>query len=142
MSAGTGIWHSEMNPSTNVPVHFVQMWVMPDTERISPGYQQLDINSHLDRGGLVPIASGRGHDATVSIRQHGAVLWAGRLKPSETVKIPDAKFVHLYMAKGASELEGAGTLSAGDAVRLTAAGSRQLTADTQKGAEILIWEMN
>src|SRR6184192_430199 len=37
MSAGTGIWHSEMNPSGNAPVHFVQMWVLPDTERIDPG---------------------------------------------------------------------------------------------------------
>src|SRR5215813_7784711 len=40
MSAGTGIWHSEMNPST-AEVHFVQMWVLPDTESIEPGYQQL-----------------------------------------------------------------------------------------------------
>ena len=51
MSAGTGIWHSEMNPSADKDVHFVQMWVVPDTERRTPGYEQLDINGHLAKGG-------------------------------------------------------------------------------------------
>ena len=59
MSAGRGIWHSEKNNTVDAPVHFIQMWVLPDTEGIDPGYQQLDINPELDKGGLVPIASGR-----------------------------------------------------------------------------------
>lgn len=142
MSAGTGIWHSEMNPGKERDVHLVQMWVVPDTERIDPGYEQLDINSQLGKGGLVPLASGRGHGAAISIRQKGAVLWVGRLKPGETVKVPDARYAHLFVAKGSAELEGAGRLDAGDAVRLTAAGSPGLTADAETGAEILIWDMN
>lgn len=142
MSAGTGIWHSEMNPRNDQDLHLVQMWVLPDTERINPGYEQLDINAQLDRGGLVPIASGRGHNAAISIRQKGAVLWGGRLRLGETVNVPDAKFTHLYVAKGGAELEGAGSLSTGDAVRLTEAGSPRLTADATKGAEVLIWEMS
>jgi len=141
MSAGTGIWHSEMNPRADQDLHLIQMWVVPDTERINPGYEQLDINAQLDRGGLVPIASGRGHNAAISIRQDGAVLWGGRLKPGETVNVPDEKFAHLYVANGSAELEGAGSLATGDAVRLTAAGSPRLTADATKGAEVLIWEM-
>jgi len=141
MSAGTGIWHSEMNPRADQDLHLIQMWVVPDTERINPGYEQLDINAQLDRGGLVPIASGRGHNAAISIRQDGAVLWGGRLKPGETVNVPDVKFAHLYVANGSAELEGAGSLATGDAVRLTAAGSPRLTADATKGAEVLIWEM-
>jgi len=140
MSAGTGIWHSEMNPRRDGDVHFVQMWVLPDTERIQPGYEQLDINAPLDRGGLVPIASGRGHSAAISIRQRGAVLWGGRLKPGETVRVPDAPFVHVFVARGGVNLEGAGPLGAGDAVRLTKAGGRQLTADVGTGGEVLIWE--
>ena len=72
-------------PSPRPDVHFVQMWVPPDTERIDPGYEQLDINAELDKGGLVPIASGQGHDAAISIRQRGAVLWGGRLKAGEAV---------------------------------------------------------
>jgi redox-sensitive bicupin YhaK (pirin superfamily) len=142
MSAGQGIWHSEMNPRGDKDVHLVQMWVLPDTERIAPSYEQLDINAQLDRGGLVPIASGRGHDAAIKIRQRGAVLWGGRLKPGESVQIPDAPLTHLYVAKGAAELEEAGRLAAGDAVRLTAVGSPRLTADAATGAEVLIWEMN
>jgi redox-sensitive bicupin YhaK (pirin superfamily) len=142
MSAGTGIWHSEMNPSGDQPVHFVQMWVVPDTERINPAYQQLDINAQIAKGGLVPLASGRGHDAAISIRQKDAVLSVGRLTPGETVTVPDARFVHVFVPKGAVELEGVGRIEAGDSVRLTAAGSRTLTADAAMGAEVLVWEMN
>lgn len=140
MSAGTGIWHSEMNPSKDKDVHFVQMWVVPETERLSPGYEQLDINAQLKRGGLVPIASGRGHDAAITIRQRGAVLWGGWLKPAERVPLPVAPFVHVYVAKGTVALEGAGRLSAGDSARLTGAGGPYITADEKTGAEVLIWE--
>ncbi|MEZ5217818.1 MAG: pirin family protein [Ilumatobacteraceae bacterium] len=59
MSAGRGIFHSEKNWSATDDVHFIQMWVIPDTEAIDPGYQQLDINDQLAKGGLVPVASGR-----------------------------------------------------------------------------------
>jgi redox-sensitive bicupin YhaK (pirin superfamily) len=140
MSAGTGIWHSEMNPNSHEDVHFVQMWVLPDTERIDPGYEQLDINGELSKGGLVPIASGRDHDGAISIRQREAVLWGGRLQPGEVVRLPDARHVHLFVARGAVDLEGAGPLAEGDAARLTAAGTPVLTADDAVGAEVLLWE--
>jgi quercetin 2,3-dioxygenase len=142
MSAGTGIWHSEMNPTGNRDVHFVQMWVQPDTERLDPGYEQLDITPQLDRGGLVPIASGRGDAAAISIRQRGAVLYGGRLRPGETVPVPDVHYAHVYVARGAATLEDAGALATGDAVRLTAAGAPRLTADAETGAEVLIWAMD
>lgn len=138
MSAGTGIWHSEMNNSGTADVHFVQMWVPPDTESIDPGYEQLDINAELDRGGLVPIASGKGHDASISIRQRGAVLWGGRLGAGEAVAVPDDRHVHVFVARGSATLEGPGALSTGDAVRLTGAGSPTLTAG-HDAAEVLIW---
>ncbi|MEO5678737.1 MAG: pirin family protein [Acidimicrobiales bacterium] len=140
MSAGRGIWHSEMNASPGDDVHFVQMWVPPDTESVDPSYQQLDINAELAGGGLVPIASGRGHDAAISIRQHGAVLWGGRLPPGARVAVPDNRHVHLYVARGTAELEGAGPLTTGDAARLAEAGSPVLTADPVEGVEVLIWE--
>ncbi|MDQ4068884.1 MAG: pirin family protein [Actinomycetota bacterium] len=140
MSAGRGIWHSEMNPRAEAAVHFVQMWVLPDAERVDPSYEQLDINGQLAKGGLVPIASGRGHDAAISIRQKDAVLWGGRLLPGETAKVPDGRFAHLFVARGALTLEGAGRLGAGDAVRFTEAGAPSITADPAEGAEILVWE--
>jgi redox-sensitive bicupin YhaK (pirin superfamily) len=138
MSAGTGIWHSEINASADDDVHFVQMWVPPDTESIDPGYQQLDINDQLAKGGLVPIASGQGHDAAISIHQRGAVLWGGRLHAGETVTIPDDRHVHVFVPIGAAELDQAGALDTGDAVRLTDAGGLELTAGPE-GAEVLIW---
>jgi redox-sensitive bicupin YhaK (pirin superfamily) len=138
MSAGTGIWHSEINPSKSEDVHFIQMWVLPDTERIDPGYQQKDINSELDKGGLQPIASGQGHDAAISIRQRDAVLWGGRLKPGEVVSVPEGRNAHLFVAAGDAQLEGAGALNEGDAVRLLGAGDPKLIAG-HTGAEVLIW---
>ncbi|HEX9258970.1 MAG TPA: pirin family protein [Acidimicrobiales bacterium] len=141
MSAGTGIWHSEMNPSGDHDVHFVQMWVLPDTESVRPGYQQLDINAELSAGGLVPVASGRGHDTAIRVRQKGAVLWAGRLSSGETVAVPDARFVHVFVPVGTADLEGAGELVTGDAARLEAAGSPRLTAGPE-GAEVLVWQMD
>ena len=139
MSAGRGIWHSEMNASKGDDVHFVQMWVLPDTESVDPSYEQLDVNGELGRGGLVPIASGRNHDAAISIRQRDAVLWGGRLTPGEAVAVPDARHVHLYVARGDANLAGGGRLATGDAARLTDAGSPLLTAG-EAGAEVLLWE--
>jgi redox-sensitive bicupin YhaK (pirin superfamily) len=141
MSAGMGIWHSEKNPSRERDVHLVQMWIIPDKNSVKPSYEQLDINPELAKGGLVPIASGKGHHAAIQIRQKDAVLWGGRLKAGEIVQIPESRFVHVYIAKGSADLKGAGALHAGDAVRLAGAGRPTLTADAKTGAEVLIWEM-
>jgi len=138
MSAGSGIQHSEMNPSAHEEVHLVQMWVLPDSEGVAPSYEQLDINAELDGGGLVPIASGQGHDAAITIQQRGAVLWGGRLHPAESVVVPDDRHVHVFVPVGGAALEGAGPLDTGDAARLTEAGAPTLTAG-HDGAEVLIW---
>lgn len=146
MSAGRGILHSEMNNSGSDDVHFVQMWVYPDTEAIDPGYEQLDINAQLDRGGLVPIASGKGHDAAISIRQRNAVLWGGRLTAGERVSVPEDRHVHVFVPRGTAEIGQSrtaeigqsGTLATGDAARLTEAGDLDLVAGDD-GAEVLIW---
>ena len=100
--------------------------------RVSEEFQ-LDINPEIDKGGLVPIASGRGHAAAIGLRQKDAVLWGGRLKPGERVTVPDGQFVHVYVARGGAQLESAGYLETGDSVRLTAAGAPVLTADPLAG---------
>lgn len=138
MSAGSGMLHSEVNATGDRPVRFVQMWVVPDAESVPPSYAQLDITADLDRGGMVPVVSGRGHDAAISIRQRDAVLWAARLQPGDAVDLPDAPYVHLFVARGAVALEGAGALAEGDAVRLTGAGG---TVVATTAAELLVWEM-
>ena len=139
MSAGTGIRHSEANASGSADLHLVQMWVLPDTRGVEPGYEQRDISESLAGGGLAPVASGRGHDGAVSIHQRDAVLWAARLDDDASVTIPDAPHVHVFVARGAATLDGAGTLGEGDAVRLTQAGAPSLAAG-DGGAEILVWE--
>jgi len=149
MSAGSGILHSEKNDawrlvpdaSTDEPVHFVQMWVVPDEQRITPGYEQLDIGTELARGGLVPVASGRGHEAAIKISQRDAALFAARLASGESAALPVAPYVHLYVAKGAVTVEGAGALATGDAARITAADGQKVTA-SDGGAEVLVWEMH
>ncbi|NNN06365.1 MAG: pirin family protein [Elusimicrobia bacterium] len=139
MSAGSGIWHSEINPSKTAEAHLVQMWVTPDTENIDPGYEQLDINSELTKGGLVPVASGREDLAAIRIRQKDATLWAGRLAAGTSVKIPEASHVHVFVAKGSGTLAGAGEFKQGDAARLVRAGSPAWTAGPE-GSEILVWQ--
>jgi redox-sensitive bicupin YhaK (pirin superfamily) len=152
MSAGTGILHSEKNdswkltgaPAHKDPVHFVQMWVFPDEQGIKPGYEQLDINDELARGGWVTVASGMDRDReqrAISIRQKHAALQAARMTPQQTLALPTAPFVHLYVAKGEVALEGAGLLAKGDAVRVTGAEGQRLTAGAE-GAEVLVWEMD
>jgi redox-sensitive bicupin YhaK (pirin superfamily) len=138
MSAGTGIRHSEMNPSSTEDVRFVQMWVPPDTESVAPGYEQLDVNDQLGRGGLVTVASGRKDTGAIFIHQREASFHVGRLSAGEAVPVPDAGHAHVFVAVGSVDLEGAGRLDHGDAVRLTAAGSPTVTAGDD-GAEVLIW---
>lgn len=138
MSAGRGIRHSEMNASADEPVHFVQMWVLPDTAGVDPGYEQRDLNAELATGELVPIASGQGHPGAVAIHQRDAVLWVARLASGGSVIVPAAPHVHVFVALGAGVLDGAGALAQGDAVRLTAAGERSFTA-TADSTEILVW---
>jgi quercetin 2,3-dioxygenase len=150
MSAGTGILHSEKNDSWRLageahtdPVHFVQMWVVPDEAGITPGYEQLEIDHELLSGGLVTVASGMPeHDGAAAIRIENryAALHAARLQPGQSVQLPEAPFLHLFVARGRVTLEGAGSLDAGDAVRLTATGGQQVTAE--EPAEILAWEMH
>src|SRR6266540_5803301 len=150
MSAGTGILHSEKNDSWRLrggaehadPVHFVQMWVVPDESGVTPGYEQLEIDAELLGGGLVPVASGMPeHDGEVAIRIRNryAALHAARLQPGQRVELPEAPFLHLFVARGEVALEGAGPLAEGDAVRFTATGGQHVTAT--EPAEILVWEM-
>jgi redox-sensitive bicupin YhaK (pirin superfamily) len=151
MSAGTGIFHSEKNDSWRLaggpehqdPVHFVQMWVVPDEGGITPGYEQLEIEDDLLRGGLVPVASGMDkHEgaSAIRIKNRYAALHAARLGVGQSVELPEAPYLHLFVPRGTVELEGAGHLVEGDAVRFTATGGQKVTAI--EPAEILVWEMH
>ena len=151
MSAGRGILHSEKNDAWRLtggaphdePVHFVQMWVVPDEARTDPGYEQLEIGDELLRGGLVPVASGMArHDgaAAIRIKQKDAALHAARLEANGSVTLPSAPYLHLFVARGSVDLEGVGLLGTGDSARITASDGHRVAA--AEPAEILVWEMH
>jgi quercetin 2,3-dioxygenase len=139
MSAGRGITHSEMNASRSRPVHFVQMWVHPDTQGLEPSYEQRDLSGAIAAGGLVAVASGQGHDGAVRIHQRDAVLWVARLGEDETVEVPGGGHVHVFVARGSADL-GAEPLARGAAARLIDARPLTLVGGPE-GAEVLIWQM-
>lgn len=141
MSAGSGIMHSERNDSPGEPVHFVQMWVVPDEAGVQPSYQQHEVDEKLLAGSLVTIASGMpAHDAAITLHNRNAALHGTRLLPGAAVNVPQAPYLHLYLAAGRVNVEGIGTLHQGDAVRFTDADGRRLTAS--EPSELLIWEMH
>jgi quercetin 2,3-dioxygenase len=150
MSAGTGILHSEKNDSWRLdparaehdePVHFVQMWVLPDDAGIRPGYEQLEISDESMRGRFATVASGRtGDDAAIRIAQRDASLHVARLASGDTVRLPRAPYAHVFVPRGTVELEGAGVLAEGDSARVTAADGQRVTAASD--AEVLVWEMH
>ncbi|MFH5211329.1 pirin family protein [Antrihabitans sp. NCIMB 15449] len=150
MSAGSGILHSEKNDAWRIggemhsePVHFVQMWVVPDQPNSTPGYQQQEIGDDLRSGDLVTVASGMDvyrDRAAIAIRNKHAALHATQLQPAKPVVLPNAPFVHVFVARGEVEMEGVGTLYTGDAVRLTNSGGQRIVSELP--AEVLVWEMH
>jgi redox-sensitive bicupin YhaK (pirin superfamily) len=150
MSAGTGILHSERNDAYPAepdrrpePVHFVQMWVVPDESGTVPGYEQREVGDQLLAGDLVPVASGMpAHDGAAAVRigNRYAALHAARLVPGQSVQLPEAPYLHLFVPRGSVDVEAAGRLSVGDAVRGTATGGQRVTA--LEPAEVLVWEMH
>jgi redox-sensitive bicupin YhaK (pirin superfamily) len=150
MSAGTGILHSESNDSWTVsgdqhddPVHFIQMWVPPDTAGLTPGYEQLEIDTELLDGSLTTIATGMDRYAdqsAIRIRDEHVALHVDRLQTGQSVEVPEAPWVHLLVARGTAELEGAGRLTECDAVRFSGTGGQSVTA--MVSAVILVWEMH
>jgi len=150
MSAGRGILHSEKNDSWRLsgerhtdPVHFVQMWVVPNEPGRTPGYQQLEIDGELLAGRLVTVASGMpAHraDSAITIGNRYAALHAARLQPGQRVDLPDAPYLHVFAARGEVTLEEGVDLQAGDAARISEAGGLRLIATSP--AEVLVWEMH
>ncbi len=141
MSAGSGILHSEKNDSRTEPVHFVQMWVVPDETAITPNYQQHEIDDGALSAGLVTIASGiPGNEAAITLHHRNAALHGARLQPGDSVDLPQAPYLHLFVARGRIQAAEIGDLDQGDAVRFADGGGARLTAT--EPSELLIWEMH
>jgi quercetin 2,3-dioxygenase len=139
MSAGTGVFHSEMNPSNTTPVHFLQIWIRPDRDGITPGYEQKHFADAEKRGRLRLIASGDGADGSVLIHQD-ARLYAGRLDGSEQAKlgIAEGRRVYVHLVRGELAVNGT-VLAGGDALKLTAVTSLALAQG--RDAEVLVFDL-
>ncbi len=138
MSAGTGIVHSEVNHSATEPVHFLQMWVPPDGKGRPPAYEQRDVSDALAGHQLIPVASGTRHAGAIVIGQRDATMWVGRLESGSQHLLPDATFVHVFVARGTITLDGSHTLGAGDAARLAA--TNHTVVEATEDAEVVVWE--
>jgi len=127
MSAGTGITHSEWNHSKTEEVHFLQIWILPDTRGLSPGYEQKSIPEETRRGRLVLLASRDGRDGSVGLHQDVA-LFGTRLDPGQSVVHRPGRGRHAYVhvARGAASFDGR-PLLAGDGAAVSDTASLTIT---------------
>jgi quercetin 2,3-dioxygenase len=140
MSAGTGIQHSEFNHSKTEPVHFLQIWVLPDREGIAPRYEQKAFPDADKRGRLRLVGSSDGRDGSVVIHQDVEML-AGILAADQPLVRPVRKGrkTWLQVLRGSVEANGA-RLDAGDGVAVE--GVSELAIRTQSGrAEVLLFDL-
>ena len=138
-SAGSGIVHAEVGAGTR-PVRFVQAWVRPDEPGGTPAYDLVSIGTGP---GWVVLASGLRRyagAAATSLGSASSALLVARPEEGGIVTLPEAPLLHLFVTRGAVELESAGVLGTGDAVRLTGSGGQRITA--RGAAEVLLWELH
>ena len=139
MSAGTGITHSEFNARQDEPVHFLQIWLLPDRRGLTPGYEQKAIPESEERGVLRLVASRDGRGGTVTIHQD-VDLYASRLEPGERVKhaLAEGRHAWLQMVRGGIELNGT-PLAAGDGAAVSGESALEMVA--QESAHVLLFDL-
>lgn len=140
MSAGSGVRHSEFNPSATHPVHFLQIWIMPDKTGIGPSYEQKYFDPESKRGRLRLIASPDGREGSVRIQQdatiHAALLESG--DPVLKHDLDAGRIGYVHVARGALTVNGE-KLSAGDAATIT--GEAQVVLADAESAEVLMFDL-
>ena len=139
MSAGSGIRHSEFNPSPNESVHFLQIWIHPEKAAVQPSYEQKSFPETEKRGKLRVIASQDAKDGSVKINQD-ASLYVTLLKPGEEVshQFGPGRFGWLQVARGAVELNGK-KLSQGDGAAIS--DEKTLNIKGAEDAEALLFDL-
>jgi hypothetical protein len=139
MSAGTGVTHSEFNPSPEAGVHFLQIWLLPRERGLPPGYEQKRFPEEERRGRLRLIAAGDGRDGAVTIHQD-AGLWTALLQPGESVRhaLAPGRSAWLHVARGAVSLNGS-TLGAGDGAAVSDEAALEITGAAD--AEVMLFDL-
>jgi redox-sensitive bicupin YhaK (pirin superfamily) len=137
MSAGTGVRHSEYNPSATHGAHFLQIWIEPDRQNAAPAYEQKRVTPDSMRNRLRLLASPNGADDSVTIHQD-ARLYACRLENGAvTATLAPGRRAYVQVARGTVHVNGV-SLQAGDGARIQDESSIELTA---QDAEVLLFDL-
>jgi redox-sensitive bicupin YhaK (pirin superfamily) len=139
MAAGTGVAHSEYNPSKQEPVHFLQIWIQPDREGTAPAYGERAYSS-APAGRLHLVASKAGRDGSIPINQD-ADLWLAKFQGGENVRheLRPNRHAWIHVAEGKVELNGQ-TLAAGDSAALSDESKVELVGKGE--AQVLLFDLN
>jgi len=139
MSAGTGVTHSEMNPDPKNPVHFLQIWLMPEKAGIAPGYEQKTFADEEKRGKLRLVASRDGREGSVTIHSDVSIF-SSLLASGERVEhaIAHDRNAWVQVLRGAIEVNGK-PLAAGDGAAISGEQSLALTATAP--TELLLFDL-
>ncbi|HMK86963.1 MAG TPA: pirin family protein [Steroidobacteraceae bacterium] len=139
MSAGSGIRHSEFNPSSTNPVHFLQIWIQPNVVGIQPSYEEKNFSDADKRGRLRLVASPDGADGSVTIHQD-ASLYVGRFDGAEqaSLELRPGRRSYVHVVRGelrANDIR----LAAGDALKVSAGPG--VRVDQGRAAEVLVFDL-
>ena len=139
MSAGTGVRHSEYNASETEPVHFLQIWIIPDRDGLAPSYEQKRFEPQEKRGRLRLIASRDARDGAIAIHRD-VDLYATLLSPGESVthRPVTGRAAWVQLTRGEIALNGE-SLFAGDGAAISDAA--ELRLDARNDAEALLFDM-
>jgi quercetin 2,3-dioxygenase len=139
MTAGTGVTHSEFNPSKRAPVHFLQVWIQPDRPRLEPEYEQKSFPERERQGRLALVASRDGRDGSLTIHQDAAVYRAA-LEEGQTATHRPApgRRAWVQVARGAVTLNGL-ALQEGDGAGVT--GESSLVIAARSSSDILLFDL-
>jgi quercetin 2,3-dioxygenase len=139
MSAGKGIRHSEFNASKTAPVHFLQIWILPEQNGLQPSYEQKSFGDADKRGQLRLVGSRAGHNGSVTIHQD-VEFYATLLASGDTVShdVLAGRAVWIQVARGSVRLNGT-DLSEGDGAAVTEPGS--LNLEGADNAEVLLFNI-
>jgi redox-sensitive bicupin YhaK (pirin superfamily) len=139
MSAGSGVQHSEFNGSHQQPVHFLQIWILPNVAGIPAGYEEKHFGEAEKRGRLCLIASPGGARGSVHIHQD-AQVYAGLLDGAEQsqLRVGPGRLVYAHVARGRIVANGE-ALEAGDALKLT--GEPELRLGGGEAAEVIVFDL-
>lgn len=139
MSAGTGVQHSEFNPSHNDPVHFLQIWILPDRQNVTPSYQECHIQDAQKRGQLKLLASGDPNDDALLLHQD-ARIYATLLNGDEHIEYTPSfgRQTYVHIARGSIKVNNH-ELRTGDGLKVMDESTLLLTEGYD--AEILLFDL-